>query len=79
MRTTFLAVLVAMGIGLIGTSNAFATPANGAAINGAASAATMIDQAQYYHRRRRYRSYGYCTWRRVCNYYGRCWRVRRCY
>jgi hypothetical protein len=46
MRAIFVAMLLAAGTGLAGTSGAFAAPANGLSIGEAAANATMIDQAQ---------------------------------
>jgi hypothetical protein len=49
MRAIILAVLVAVGIGLVGASNVSAAPANGAAIGENASHSS--DVAQVYWRR----------------------------
>ena len=46
MRSIFMAVTVAAGIGLLGTSGSIAAPANGLSIGTAAANATIIDQAQ---------------------------------
>jgi len=46
MRAIFIAVILAAGIGLVGTSGAYAAPANGLSIGTAAANATLIDQAQ---------------------------------
>ena len=78
MRTIMLAVLVAMGIALVGIPGASASPAKGGVLHGLMTG-TGIQQAQYYYdgyRRRRYRR---CYRERVCDYYGRCWYERRCY
>jgi|SRR5262245_1568609 len=51
MRAILLAALVAGGIGLVGTSGAMATPANGVVIDEAATATQLTDQVRhrYYH------------------------------
>ena len=46
MRAIIVAVILAAGIGLVGTSESFAAPANGLSIGTAAANATMIDQVQ---------------------------------
>jgi hypothetical protein len=46
MRGILVAVILAAGIGLAGTSGSFAAPASGLSIAEAAANATMIDQAQ---------------------------------
>lgn len=83
MKTILVAMLVAIGLGLAGTTGASAAPANGAAINGAINMQGMIEQAQYYYRPYRYRYRGpRCRSVRVCRgygYYRRCWWERRCY
>jgi len=43
MRTIFLAMLVTLGLGLIGTSQMAAAPADGAAIAKASSATLLTD------------------------------------
>ncbi len=82
MKTILAATLVAIGLGLAGTTGASAAPANGGAINGAINMQGMIEQAQYYYRpRSRYRG-PRCRSVRVCRGYGysrRCWWERRCY
>jgi hypothetical protein len=78
MRTTLIATLVAMGIGLIGTSSTFAAPANGSAIRGALELGSMTTQASY-HYRRRYRPYCYYVTRCSGYYpYQVCWKERVC-
>lgn len=77
MKTIFLAMLIAIGLGLAGTTGASAAPANGAAITGALDMQTMIEQAQY-----RYRRAPRCRNVRVCRGHGfhrRCWWERRCW
>ena len=49
MRGTLLAMLVAAGIGLVGTAGVSAAPINGTVIGDAANAASPFDQVQ--HRR----------------------------
>lgn len=46
MRGILVAVILAAGMGLAGTSGSFAAPASGLAIGEAAANATIIDQAQ---------------------------------
>jgi hypothetical protein len=46
MRAIFLAMIVAAGLGLVGTSGSIAAPASGLSIGEAAANATIIDQAQ---------------------------------
>jgi len=46
MRGILVAMIVAAGVGLAGTSGAFAAPANGAAISEAAGATIITDQVQ---------------------------------
>jgi hypothetical protein len=53
MRTVFLATLVAMGIGLIGTASSPAAPANGAGIGETANAASLLSDVRYVRRHRR--------------------------
>lgn len=81
MKTIFFATLVAIGLGLAGTTGASAAPANGASIGGALNMQSMIEQAQYYYRPYRYRG-PRCRSVRVCRgygYYRRCWWERRCW
>ena len=49
MRTILLASLVAIGIGLAGTSGTSAVPANGAVIGNAATATDHATQVQWGH------------------------------
>ena len=54
MRAILMAALVAAGIGLMGTSGAVAAPANGLAIDEAATAGQLgheIRRCRCYHRR----------------------------
>ena len=46
MRGTFVAMLLAAGLGIAGTSGSYAAPASGVAIGTAAANATIIDQVQ---------------------------------
>ena len=73
MRGTLLAMLVAAGIGLVGTAGVSAAPINGAAIGDAANATSPVETVQHW----RWGSRGH--WRR-----GGHWRwgsrgVRRCH
>jgi hypothetical protein len=65
-------MLVAAGLGLAGTASVSAAPAGGAAILDAATVTDAVEQAQYWHGRRRshYRrgSGGFC--RVVCRHRG---------
>jgi hypothetical protein len=77
MRTILFAILVAMGIGFIGTSGASAAPVNGAAINNAAATIDPVADVYYYRRHYRGRYYGrryYGGGCRRCGPY-RCWWV----
>jgi hypothetical protein len=67
MRMLMIATLTAAGISLVCTSDTFAAPANGAAIRGAAEAATPVEQAWWVVRRR-----WYCHRGRVFLHWGRC-------
>jgi hypothetical protein len=53
MRSIIFAVLVAAGVGLVGTSSGSAAPVRGLAILDAAGLTTAVEQAQYWHSRRR--------------------------
>jgi hypothetical protein len=70
MRTIFLAVLVLLGLGLIGPSQMAAAPADGAAIARIATADTLLTEIGYVRRygrtcyRKCYREY--VIGRRVC-------------
>jgi hypothetical protein len=75
MRTILLAVLVTLGIGLVGTSGVSASPATSGVLRDLTNAGKLVEQAQYYGYGRRYRR---CYRERVCDYYGRCWYERRC-
>jgi len=48
MRGILLAMLVAIGIALVGTSNLSAAPANGSVIGGAAMTTDVVDQVQHW-------------------------------
>ena len=48
MRTILIATLVAVGIGMAGTSGSSAAPANGAVINDAATIIDPVDQVQHW-------------------------------
>jgi len=69
MRAILLAALVAGGIGLVGTSGAMAAPANGVAIDEAATATQLTDQVRYhyhhgYYRHRHHHGRYYHHWNR---------------
>ncbi len=55
MRAIILAVLVAAGIGLVGTSGVSAAPASGVAIGEAARVDNAIVQVQHWRRRSHWR------------------------
>ena len=80
MKAIFLAMLVAIGLGLAGSGGAWATPVNGARLGTTTDLQNMIEQAQYrYHRRWRGQR---CRNVRICRGYGfyrRCWWERRCW
>jgi hypothetical protein len=48
MRGTLLAMLVAAGIGLVGTAGVSAAPINGAAIGDAANATSPVETVQHW-------------------------------
>ena len=48
MRGILLAMLVAAGVGLVGTAGVSAAPINGAAIGNAATAASPVEQVQHW-------------------------------
>lgn len=74
MRKILFAVIMAAGVGLVGTS---ASAAPGAPIGQGLSNANVLE-AQYYGYRRRHHRY-HCRTVRVCDGYGYCsWR-RRCW
>ena len=58
MRGILLAMLVAAGIGLVGTAGVSAAPVNGAVIGDAASTTTPIEQVQHW----RWGSGGHWRW-----------------
>jgi hypothetical protein len=64
MRAIILATLVAVGIGLVGTSNLSAAPANGAMIDRTAKADNMVVKVQHYRK--------YSHWRWGSGYRGGC-------
>jgi len=51
MRTIFVAMLIALGLGLIGSSQITAAPADGAAIAKAANGGLLLNDVGYYVRR----------------------------
>ena len=63
MRAILIAALVAGGIGLAGTSDASAAPANGVVIDEAATATQATEQVRYYRHHHRYH-YRHHHWRR---------------
>jgi hypothetical protein len=72
MRKILFAVIMAAGVGLVGTS---ASAAPGAPIRDGLTNANVLE-AQYYGYRRRYHR-RHCRTVRVCGYYGHCrWRTR---
>lgn len=77
MRKILFAVVMAAGVGLVGTS---ASAAPGAPIRDGLANANVLE-AQYYGYRRRHhrRHHRHCRTVRVCDVYGYCrWRTR-CY
>lgn len=58
MRGILLAMLVAAGIGLVGTAGVSAAPVSGAVIGDAANAASPVEQVQH----RRWGSGGHRRW-----------------
>lgn len=79
MRSILTATLLAMGIGLIGTSAGTAAPTSGATILDALRLEKTVTLASYHYRRRHYRCwyvtkcsgyypYQYCWKERVCGY-----------
>ena len=58
MRGILLAMLVAAGVGLVGTAGVSAAPINGAAIGNAATAASPVEQVQHW----RWGSGGHWRW-----------------
>ncbi len=67
MRAIILAATVAVGIGLIGISNASAAPANGVTINESANTNQSIVKVQHW----RWGSHG--RWHHRCHYRYRSW------
>ena len=53
MRMILIALLIAMGIGLTGTSSPSAAPANGLVIGEAAGTAAVLTDVRYFRRHRR--------------------------
>jgi hypothetical protein len=51
MRATLFAVVLAAGVGLVGTAPTFAAPVNGPAIGEATMLGDAVEQAQYIHGR----------------------------
>jgi hypothetical protein len=70
MRSVLIATVVAAGIGLVGTSGAFAAPANGLVID---EAATTNQLTQQMYHRRWHRGHRRCFHRRHISRV-RCWR-----
>jgi len=70
MRTIVAAILIAAGIGAIGASRGSATPVDGAALDRAASAVSLIEQSRYvrWHGRTCFAKcyYDFFAGRRVC-------------
>lgn len=66
MRAVFLPALVALGIGLAGTSPTLAAPANGEAIGAAAYLNQAVDQVYWRH-------YHYRHWWWRHHYHHRWW------
>jgi hypothetical protein len=59
MRTILMGTLMAMGIGLVGTSGSTAMPVSGSAILNATADAPRVEQVRYYGHRGYYgRGYG---------------------
>ena len=60
MRAIFIAMLLALGIGLVGTAGSRAAPVDGAALLNAIEDLSSVEQARYHYRhhyRHRYRHY----------------------
>jgi hypothetical protein len=72
MRSTLMAVLVAAGIGLVGTSGASAVPLSGPAIGDASGVSQLIEKVQWHSRRRSHYRWG-SRRARMCHY----WRTSR--
>jgi hypothetical protein len=58
MRGTLLAMIVAAGVGLVGTASVSAAPINGAAIGNAANEASTVEHVQHW----RWGSGGHWRW-----------------
>jgi hypothetical protein len=58
MRSILIAMLVAAGVGLAGTSGVAAAPISGAGIKDAATFSDLIEQAQWHSRRRSHWRWG---------------------
>ena len=79
MRMIILSALFALGVGIAGTTAASAAPING--LSKALAATSVIEDAQYYRRDRRWRG-PRCRTVRVCRrtpYGRRCHYERICY
>jgi hypothetical protein len=50
MRSIFMAVILAAGIGLVGTAGVSAAPISGTAIGSAVDSTSLIEQVQRYRR-----------------------------
>jgi hypothetical protein len=74
MRMILLSAVFALGVGFAATTGASAAPIGGTVIDGAATANSLLEEAQY----RRYRRH-YCRTVRVCRMgpYGRRCTLRR--
>jgi len=64
MRAIILALLVAVGIGFVGTTNVSAAPANGVTINESANLSNSIVKVQHYRWRSRHWRHHWCHTRR---------------
>lgn len=71
MRATLIAVVTAAGIGLLGTSSAFAAPANGTVLRDLAAQTSNTQDVAYCRWWRRCWHGGWS--RRWCRVWRRCW------
>ncbi len=71
MRSIVITAVAAAGIGLLGTSGAFAAPASGTILRDLADATSNTQDVRYCRLFRRCWHGGYS--RRWCNVYRRCW------
>jgi hypothetical protein len=74
MRGTFIAMALALGVGLAGTSPTLAGPANGVVIGDAANMADPVVQVQHW----RWASGGHWRWRSRGRCHVRVWSGWRC-